>query len=81
MKKERKLLNKLKHHVHNNTLWFFSDKKNFTQSQKHNSQTNRWYYQSPEEVHIVSRSKFSAIVMVFGVISSDGDVMKPHFFP
>ncbi|QQP53137.1 Transposable element tcb2 transposase [Caligus rogercresseyi] len=67
-----KLLNKLKHPVHNETLWFFSDEKNFTQDQKHNSQNNRCCVRNPHEVPIVAQTKFPAAVIVFGVISSDG---------
>ena len=81
LNKALKLLNKLKHPVHNKTLWFFSDEKNFTQDQKHNSQNNRWCVRSPHLVPIVAQTKFPAAVMVFGIISSDGDVMPPHFYP
>ncbi|QQP52414.1 Uncharacterized protein FKW44_004561 [Caligus rogercresseyi] len=73
--KALKLLNKLKHPVHNETLWFFSDEKNFTQDQKHNSQNNRCCVRNPHEVPIVAQTKFPAAVIVFG------DVMPPHFFP
>ena len=81
LSKAQKLLNKLKHPVHNETLWFFSDEKNFTQDQKHNSPNNRCCVKNPHEVPIVGQTKFPAAVMVFGIISSDGDVMPPHFFP
>ncbi|QQP40452.1 Uncharacterized protein FKW44_014491 [Caligus rogercresseyi] len=70
--KALKLLNKLKHPVHNETLWFFSDEKNFTQDQKHNSQNNRCCVRNPHEVPIVAQTKFPAAVIVFGIISSDG---------
>ncbi|QQP53619.1 Uncharacterized protein FKW44_006153 [Caligus rogercresseyi] len=81
LSKAQELLNKLKHPVHNETLWFFSDEKNFTQDQKHNSQNNRWCVKNPHEVPIVGQTKFPAAVMVFGIISSNGDVMPPYFFP
>ncbi|QQP50608.1 Uncharacterized protein FKW44_011657 [Caligus rogercresseyi] len=74
--KAQKLLNKLKHPVHNETLWFFSDEKNFTQDQKHNSQTNRCCVRNPHEVPIVAQTKFPAAVMVFGIISSDSDGLR-----
>ncbi|QQP41220.1 Uncharacterized protein FKW44_015518, partial [Caligus rogercresseyi] len=54
---------------------------NFTQDQKHNSQNNTCCVRNPHEVPIVAQTKFPAAVMVFGIISSDGDVMPPHFFP
>ncbi|QQP48524.1 Uncharacterized protein FKW44_008881, partial [Caligus rogercresseyi] len=79
--KALKLLNKLKHLVHNETLWFFSDEKNFTQDQKNNCQNSRCCVRNPHEVPIVAQTKFPAAVIVFGIISSDGDVMPPHFFP
>lgn len=40
--KSKKMLNKLKHPLKNDMLWFFSDKKNFCQDQTHKSQNNRW---------------------------------------
>ncbi|QQP34801.1 Uncharacterized protein FKW44_022818 [Caligus rogercresseyi] len=72
LSKAQKLLNKLKHPVHNDTLWFFSDEKNSTQDQKHNSQNNR----CPSSARPVPGRR-----LVFGIISSNGDVMPPHFFP
>ncbi|QQP54168.1 Uncharacterized protein FKW44_006909 [Caligus rogercresseyi] len=59
--------------LHNETLWFYSDKKNFTQDQNTTARITG--------VPIVAQTKFPAAVMVFGIISSDGDVMPPHFFP
>ena len=38
----QKLLNKLKHPLQHNMIWFFSDKKNFCQDQAVNNQNNRW---------------------------------------
>ena len=78
--KSRRLLNKLKHPVEANSIWFFSDEKNFCQDQKHNSQNNRWCAMNPSEVPVVAQTKFPQTVMVFGVISSEGDVMPPHIF-
>ena len=81
MAKARKLVNKLKHPVHPGTIWFFSDEKNFTQDRKHNSQNKSWYARNPTNVPIVGQTKCpAAAVMVFGIISSEGDVMPPHFF-
>ena len=78
--KARKLLNKLKKPLEPNMLWFFSDEKNFCQDQKHNSQNNRWIACNQSKVQIVSQTKFPQTIMVFGVISSEGDVMPPHVF-
>ncbi|QQP36730.1 Uncharacterized protein FKW44_021914 [Caligus rogercresseyi] len=42
---------------------------------------NKCCIRNPHEVPIVAQTKFPAAVIVFGIISSDGDVMPPHFFP
>ena len=44
------------------------------------SQNNRWLAASPKDVPRVMQTKFLATIMVFGVVSSEGDVMPPHFF-
>ena len=75
-----KLLNKLKHPKESNMLWFFSDEKNFCQDQAHNRQNHRWIAMCPDDVPRVMKTKFSNTVMVFGVISSNRDVMPPHIF-
>ncbi len=62
------------------TLFLFSDEKNFSQDQKVNTQNHRWLASDPNEVPVVSRTKFPVHVMVLGVVSSDGDVMPPHVF-
>ena len=75
-----KLLNKLKHLKESNMLWFFSDEKNFCQDQAHNRQNHRWIAMCPNDVPRVIKTKFPNTVMVFGVISSDGDMMVLHIF-
>jgi hypothetical protein len=70
--KSVKLLNKLKHPKDPGMFWFFSDEKNFCQDQFHNRQNRRWVAMCPKDV--------PATVMVFGVVSSEGDVMSPHIF-
>jgi transposase len=80
LEKAKLLLTRLKHPHSNGQLIFFSDEKNFSQEQKVNSQNDRWLCSEPEEVPVVMTPKFPATVMVLGVISSDGDVMPPHFF-
>ncbi len=47
----------------------------------HNCQNSRWICQDPADVPVVFRSKNPAGVMVLGVISSEGNIMPPHFFP
>jgi hypothetical protein len=61
-------------------LWFFSDEKNFCQDQVHNRQNHRWVAMCPKDIPRVMKTKLPATVMVFGVVSSEGDVMPPHIF-
>uniref|UniRef100_A0A4Y0BF18 Tc1-like transposase DDE domain-containing protein n=1 Tax=Anopheles funestus TaxID=62324 RepID=A0A4Y0BF18_ANOFN len=74
------LLNLLKHPVEPGTLWFFSSEKNFCQDQKVNTQNNRWLAYCAADVPRVPQTKFPQTVMVFSCVSSEGDVMPPHFF-
>ena len=80
LEKSVKLLNKLKHPKDPDMLWFFSDEKNFCQDQMHNRQNHCWVAMCPKDVPRVMKTKFPATVMVFGVVSSEGDVMPPHIF-
>ncbi|UYV65445.1 KDM2A [Cordylochernes scorpioides] len=48
--------------------------------QKVNPRNDRWICKDPSEIPVVMHTKFPASVMVLGVISSEGDVMPPHFF-
>ena len=75
-----KFLNKLKHLKESNMLWFFSDEKNFCQDQAHNRQNHQWIAMCPNDVSKVMKTKCPNTVMVFGVISSNGDVMPLHLF-
>lgn len=81
LKKSIRLLNKLKSPLEPGMVWIFSDEKNFCQDQLHNSQNNRWLAVCPKDVPRVMKTKFPATVMVFGAITSEGDVMPPHIFP
>ena len=74
--KPTKLLNKLKHPK---KLWFFSDVTIFCQDQAQNRQNNKWIAMCPKDVPRVIKIK-STTIMVFHVISSDGDAMLPHIF-
>ena len=73
------LLNSLKHEAAGR-LRFFSDEKIFTIEAKINRQNDRWLARDPADVPIMGRSKFPASVHVLSVVSSEGDVMQPHFF-
>ena len=78
--KSVRLLNKLKHPKKQNMLWFFSDEKNFCQDQVHNSQNDRWIATNNRDVPRVMKTKFLGMVMVFGVVKSEGHIMPPHIF-
>ena len=44
------------------------------------SQNYRWIAMNNRDVPNVMKTKFPAMVMVFGVVSSDGYIMPPHIF-
>ena len=60
----KKLLSNLKHPAEPQTIWFFSDEKNFCHDQKHNMQNNRWLACSPKDTPCVMQTTFSQTVMV-----------------
>ena len=69
-----------KHPLQHNMIWFFSDKKNFCQDQAVNNQNNCWLALCSEDVPKVMQTTFPAIVMVFGVVSSEGHIMLLYIF-
>ena len=75
-----RLLKKLKLPKKPNIPLFFSDEKNFCQDKVHNSQNHRWIATNNRDVPRVMKTKFSATIMVFGVVSSVGHIMLPHIF-
>ena len=79
--RSKRLLNKIKNPAEKDVIWFFSDEKNFDQDQKVNRRNDRWLCSDPSEVPRVMHTKFPATVMVLGVVSNEGHVMPPHFFP
>ena len=74
------LLNELKHGSSGHVR-FFSDEKKFIQDKLHNRQNDCFIADHLVEVPIVMSTKFPTSVMVLGIVSSDGDVMPPYFFP
>ena len=46
----------------------------------YDSQNHRWIATNNRDVPRVMKTKFPAMVMVFGVISSEGHIMPPHIF-
>ena len=59
----------------------FSDEKNFYSDQMINSQNNRWLYLTPQDLLILMKTKHWVHIIVFGVITSDNDVIPPFIFP
>ena len=74
------LLNELKHGSSGHVR-FFSDEKKFIQDKLHNRQNHCFITDDPEEVPIVISTRFPTSFMVLGIVSSNGDVMPPYFFP
>ena len=75
----RSLLSSLKHEA-SGRLRFFSDEKIFVADAPFNRRNDRWLAQDPADVPIVMTTKHPASVHVLLVVSSEGDVMWPHFF-
>ena len=46
----------------------------------YDSQNHRWIATNNKDIPRVMKTKFPAIVMVFGVVSSEGHIMPPHIF-
>ena len=44
------------------------------------SKCNRWIAMNNRDVPRVMKTKFPAMVMVFGMVSSEGHIMPPHIF-
>ena len=60
---------------------FFSDEKIFCVDAKINRQNDRWICKDPADVPVIGATRFQPVgVHVLEVISSEGDVMPPHFF-
>ena len=70
----------MKHPAEPQTMWLFSDKKNFGQDQKHNMRNNRWHTYNPKNTPRVMQTKFKKTVMVFGCASCESDVIPLHLF-
>ena len=75
-----KLSNKFEHPLKPNILWFFSDKKKFCQDQMGHWQNNYWLASSLLDVVVKMKTKYSVYILVFEVITSDGDIMPPFIF-
>ncbi len=77
VERSRILINQLKRrHV----IRFFSDEKKFVVDRCINKQNDRWLAKDPDDVPVVMKTKNASSVMCLAVISSNGDVMPPHFF-
>ncbi|CAI9733001.1 Hypothetical predicted protein [Octopus vulgaris] len=73
-------MNKLRHFAEQGMIWFFSDGKNFCQDQLPNTQNNRWLTCNPCDVPYIMKTEFSQTMVVFGSVSSEGEIMMPHIF-
>ena len=73
------LVSSMKHETAGH-LRFFSDEKIFSVDAKINRRNDRWLASDAEDVPIICRSKHPASIHVLLAVSSDGDVMEPHFF-
>ena len=80
IKVKSKLLNILKHPKEPDKIWYFSDKKTLCQQPKDYKRNIRWLARSLFKVPRVQEVKFLAHIMVFGVVSSQGNVMPSYFF-
>ena len=60
---------------------FFSDVKNFCQDQMMNTQNNHWFALSLQDALIMMKSKHPIHIMMFKVVTSNGDVMPSFIFP
>ena len=71
-----KLLNMLTHLLQPKMFWFFSDEKKNCQYQTINSQNNRWL-----ALFLQDENQTSVHIMVFGVVTSNGNVIPSFIFP
>ena len=78
--KAKKSLNKLKHPVEPEMIWFFLDEKIFCQGHLYNTLNNTWLVWNPFSVLHIMKTNFSQTVMVFGCVSSERDDMLLHIF-
>ncbi len=83
LQKDKKLVNLLKT---KNPIILFSDEKVFYVDSVSNSRLDRYLSSEKSEdvdenIRFKFQTKHPASVMVFGLISSDGKKMAPHFFP
>ena len=58
-----------KHALYRSKLW-----------QQDHCQNHRWIATNNRDVPRVMKTKFPAIIMIFGVVSSEGHIMFPHIF-
>ena len=70
--KTHKLIRKLKHPKELEMPWFFSNEKKFCQDQIHNKQNDCWIAVRSQDMPRDMKTKFQAMIMVFGIVSSKG---------
>ena len=74
-----KLFNKLKHP--SNRIYFGFSQKNSCRCQMVNSLNDGWFTLSTQYVRIEMKTKHPVYMMVFGMVTSNGDVIPPFIFP
>ena len=75
---KEKILNKLKHPPQTYMLCFISDEKNFL---LRSDVEQLLVCSAPQDVLILMKTKQPVSIIVFGVVTSNGDVMLPFIFP
>ena len=73
------ILNYLKHPTCKNTVFLFTDEKLFCTDRVPNRRNDRYLAKEKNPGVVNYKTKHPAKVMVFGLIASDGQAMKPHF--
>ena len=76
-----KLLSKHKYQLRPKLLCFLSDEENFRIRWWTHRTTIGLFCLSPQDVVMVMKTKYSVHIMVFGVVTSDSDVMLTFIFP
>ena len=66
---------------YNRTCFGFSHRRTFLQDYIVNSKNNRWRALSPRKLPRVIKTKHSVKIKVFGMVTSDSDIMPLFIFP
>ena len=61
-------------------LFFFPDEKDFCQDKIVNSQNKHWLALSPQKVLLERKTEQLFVIMVFGIVTINGDIMSSFIF-